>query len=425
MTKKGDTAMYSLVTSDPAETKEFIPCLDSIARDGAKKLLAEALQLEVSEYIDRHRDQKDSNGQSLVVRNGKAKPRKVTLGSGTIELQAPRVNDRRAEQKFTSQILPPYLRKSAKVESLLPILYLKGLSTNNFKDALEDFFGEGVSGLSSSSISSLKKSWENEFNAWNKRFIHDRYVYIWADGVNVKIRLGEDKKQCLLVIIGVKENGKKELIAVEAGYRESTESWQNLLRSLKERGLQEPLLAIGDGALGFWKAIRSAFPKTKEQRCWVHKIANVLDKLPKRLHSKAKELLHEMMRSPTQSDAYDSLMKFKCAYKAKYKSSYDCLEKDWPELMSFFSFSAANWDHIRTTNPIESTFATVKLRTYSTKGAGSAKSACAMAFKLMQEAEKKWLRIRGYEELKLLLSGVEFEDGVVVVNDLQQKASVS
>jgi len=410
--------MLKILTPDSQETQqEFAMSLDEIARRGAQKMLAQALELEVAEYINGNKDQRDEAGRALVVRNGKANTRKVTLGAGTVEVTAPRIHDGRSEKKFTSQILPPYLRKSPNVEALLPVLYLRGLSSNDFRPALTDLLGEGASGLSASSITSLKKSWQQDFDSWNKRLIHTKYVYIWADGVNVKIRLGEDKKLCLLVIVGVTETGIKELIAVEPGYRESTESWQMLLRSLKERGLSAPLLAIGDGALGFWNALRSVFPETEEQRCWVHKIANVLDKLPKRLQPKAKELLHEMMYAECEADAYDARKKFEVAFKLKYENAVVCLEKDWSELMRYYKYPAANWAHLRTTNPIESTFATVKLRTKITKGAGSSQAACMMAFKLMQQCEKKWRRIHGFEELPRLLSGVEYRDGLVVVND--------
>lgn len=410
------------ITANPAESQDFAQTLDEIAREGARKLLIEALGLEVAAYVDRHKNVRDENGRALVVRNGKAKPRNVTIGSGTIEVEAPRVNDRREGHAFTSAILPPYLRRSANVESLLPVLYLKGLSTNDFRDALVGILGDGASGLSSSSISALKKSWEVEFNAWKKRDIVQQYVYVWADGVNVKVRLGEDKKLCLLVVVGVNHAGHKHLLAVESGYRESEESWSHLLRSLKDRGLSAPMLAVGDGALGFWAALSTVFPSTKEQRCWVHKISNVLDKLPKKLQPKAKELLHEIMYADTASDASEARAKFEVAYGAKHEKAVECLVKDWRELTAYFSFPGSHWSHLRTTNPIESTFATVKLRTKVTKGAGSPKAAETMAFKLMQEAEKKWRRIKGHEEITKVLSGVEYRDGVVVTEHSHREA---
>jgi putative transposase len=414
--------MKELSTTHQSDKQQFMSSLDEIARQGAARMLAEALQLEVEEYISRHRDQKDRDGHALVVRNGSHKPREVMMGAGMVEIKAPRINDRREDEKFTSQILPPYLRKSPNIESLLPILYLKGLSTSDFQSALASILGEGAAGLSPSSISALKKSWERDFDEWKDRQIVQDYVYIWADGVNVSVRLGEDKKLCLLVVIGANHAGQKHLLAVEAGYRESQDSWQSVLRSLKTRGLKAPLLAIGDGALGFWAALRTIYPSTEEQRCWVHKIANVLDKLPKRLQPKAKELLHEMMMAETAADANTARETFEIAYKAKYEKAVECITKDWAELVTFFRYPGTHWQHIRTTNPIESTFATVKLRTNVTKGAGSPKAAVTMAFKLMQEAEKKWRRLRGYEEIPRLLSGVEYRDGVVVTEHSHREA---
>ena len=407
--------MLKVVTKDELLSKEEITLtLDDIARQGAQRMLAEALQLEVSEYIEKHQDEVDENGRRLVVRNGKGKTRKVTVGSGTFEVNAPRVDDRRADKKFISSIVPPYLRRSPNVESLLPLLYLRGLSTNDFKPALTEILGEDAGGLSSSSIPKLKASWQKTFNSWNKRLIHTKYVYIWADGVNVKIRLGEDKKICLLVIIGVTESGDKELIAVDPGYRESTDSWSVLLRSLKQRGMSAPLLAVGDGALGFWNAIRNVYPETKEQRCWVHKIANVLDKLPTRIQPKAKELLHEMMYAETKDEALKLRKTFESHFELKQERAVICIKKDWDQLMSFYDFPAANWTSIRTTNPIESSFATVKLRTKSTKGAGNAITACTMAFKLLQQCEMKWRKIRGHKEIKNLISGLEYKDGIMI-----------
>jgi transposase-like protein len=399
--------MLELSSVRPSDNSHFSKSLDEIVREGAKRVLIEALQLEVQEYLDRHKDCRDESGRRMVVRNGKSEPRKVTLGAGTVEVQAPRVHDRREGHHYTSNILPPYMRRSPNVECLLPLLYLKGLSTNDFQSALVGILGEGASGLSSSSISALRKSWERDFQEWSEREIAQQYVYIWADGVNVKVRLGEDKKLCLLVIIGVNHAGQKHLLAVEPGYRESEESWSMVLRSLLRRGMQAPVLAVGDGALGFWAALRAVYPTTDEQRCWVHKIANALDKLPKRLQSNAKQLLHEMMNAETAADANAALEQYELAFGAKYEKSVECLKKDWKTLTRFFSYPALHWTHIRTTNPIESTFATVKLRTTVTKGAGSPKAAATMAFKLMQEAERRWNRIRGYEEIKNVISGVE------------------
>jgi putative transposase len=419
--------MLKLVTPKGVDRKGFELSLDEIAREGAKRMLIQALNLEVEDYINQHLKEVDESGNRLVVRNGRGRPRKVTIGSGTIEVPAPRVDDKREGKKFSSFILPPYLRKSPKVESLLPILYLKGLSTNDFKSALVDFLGDGASGLSPASIVKLKKIWEDEFDQWSKRKITKNYIYVWADGVNVEIRLGEDEKLCLLVIIGVTEEGKKELIAVESGYRESTESWLAVMRSLVARGMRAPLLACGDGALGFWSALRACdgFKTTKEQRCWVHKIANVLDKFPKRLQPKAKELLHEMMRAETKADAEKDRDQFEKLYNDKYPKAVECLLKNWKQLTTYFNFPAAHWVHLRTTNPIESSFATVKLRTRVTKGAGSAKAAEAMAFKLLLECEKKWRVINSVKEIKNLLEGLEYKDGIMVATQKHHEVVAS
>ena len=413
--------MLKVVSPKGDDRKEFELSLDEIAREGARRLLQHALQLEVEDYIQRHSEVRDENGHRLVVRNGLGKPRTVTVGGGSMEVTAPRVNDRREGKKFLSAILPPYLRKSPKVESLLPVLYLKGLSTNDFKSAMEEFLGEGSMGLSPASIVKLKRVWESEFAAWEKRKITKKYVYIWADGVNVQVRLGEDKKICLLVIIGATESGDKELLAVHSGYRESKESWLTVLRSLIDRGLTAPMLAAGDGALGFWAALRSCkgFEKTEEQRCWVHKIANVLDKLPKRLQTDAKDLLHEMMKASTEADAEKVKESFKKLYSDKYPKAVECLTKSWTELTTFFHYPAQHWQHIRTTNPIESSFATVKLRTRVTKGAGSKETAAVMAFKLLDECQKKWRKLRGHEELENLLKGLEYKDGVMVTPEVK------
>lgn len=410
--------MLKLVT----ENTESIN-LDDIASMGAKKMLLHALNVEVEQYVESLKSELDEQGNRLVVRNGKGKERKLTLGSGTIDLKAPRVNDRRDGCKFTSAILPPYLRKSPKVESLLPVLYLKGISTGKMADALKEFLGEGSMGLSPASISKLLKKWEGEFEIWQKRIISKKFVYMWADGVNVQIRLGDDKKIGLLVIIGVTESGEKELLAVHPGYRESKESWLCVMRSLIERGVQAPLLAIGDGALGFWAALRECegFKTTKEQRCWVHKIANVLDSLPKRVQPDVKSLLHEMMKAPDVKSAELAKCRFESIYKDKYPKAAKCLDKDWKVLTTFFNFPAAHWQSIRSTNPIESSFASVKLRTRVTRGAGSASMASALAFKLLQECEKRWRKINSPKEITNLLNGVEYRDGIVLPRQQQNR----
>ena len=419
--------MLKVVPTKSEVRQDFELTLDEIAREGARRMLVQALNLEVEQYIQSHKNEVDENGKRLVVRNGVSKPRTITMGSGTVEIEAPRVNDRREGERFFSSILPPYLRKSPKVESLLPILYLKGLSTNDFKPALSEFLGEGTMGLSPASIVKLKKIWESEFDSWSKRNITKKYVYIWADGVNVQVRLGEDKKICLLVIIGATEDGEKELLAVHPGYRESTESWLTVLRSLIDRGLTAPMLAIGDWALGFWAALRACqgFEKTEEQRCWVHKIANVLDKLPKRLQSDAKSLLHEMMNAPTEVDSLKARQSFEKLFSEKYPKAVECLAKNWPELTTFFHYPASHWIHLRTTNPIESSFATVKLRTKVTKGAGSKETAAVMAFKLLFECQKRWRRLKGHEEIKNLLKGLEYKDGIMIPREEHHEAAAS
>jgi putative transposase len=389
--------------------------LDEYLRRGAQKMLLKALEDEVSAYIDDNSDV-DGNGHRMVVRNGQGKTRSVTTGSGVLSIEAPRINDRREGRKFTSSILPPYLRKSPKIESLLPILYLKGISTSKVADALKDFLGEDASGLSSSAVSKILKTWQKDFDEWKRRPILKKYAYIWADGVNVQIRLGDDKKLCLLVIIGVAEDGSKELLAVSPGYRESKDSWLCVMRSLVERGLHAPVLAVGDGALGFWAALRECdgFKLTKEQRCWVHKIANVLDKLPKRVQPDVKSLLHEMMKAPDVESAEKAKNRFVNIYEDKYSKAVKCLIKDWARLITFFDLPAAHWQSVRSTNPIESSFSSVKLRTRVTRGAGSSQTAGTLAFKLLLECEKKWRKLRSPELVIDVINGVDYKDGIVL-----------
>jgi len=390
--------------------------LDELARQGARKVLMQALELEVEEFIQTHKNEVDENGHRKVVRNGKGQSRSLTLSSGAIDIEAPRVNDKRVGKKFTSEILPTYLRKSPKIESLMPILYLRGVSTLKMKDTVEQFLGKGTMGSSPATVSKLIKFWERDLEQFKRRKLTKKYVYLWADGVHVKVRLGDDKKVCLLVIIGVDENGYKELLSVEQGYRESTEGWLASLRNLVDRGLNMPKVAVGDGALGFWSALRELeeFKDTKEQRCWVHKIKNVLNKLPKRVQVEAKSFLHEMMKAPDLASAELAKKNFEKVFETKYPKAVECIEKDWSELVTFFNTPAEHWVSLRTTNPIESSFASVKLRTKSTRGAGSKQSAATMAFKLLQECEKRWRPIRGWREIEKLLQGIEFKDGVMI-----------
>jgi len=386
--------------------------LDELAREGARRMLMEALEEEVAAYVEHHREARDARGHARVVRNGRARPRKVTLGSGTVELRAPRVDDRRPGAKFTSRILPPYMRRSPKVEEALPILYLRGLSGGDFKPALEGLLGEDAAGLSPSSINRLIGVWESEYAEFRERDLSDRdYVYIWVDGVHVNVRLGEQDRLCLLVMIGVRPDGTKELVAVEDGYRESKESWADLLRDLKRRGMRAPVLAIGDGALGFWAAVRDVWPETREQRDWVHRMANVLDKLPKRLQEQAKDALREMMYAATRGEAEERIAAFATDYGARFPKAVASLTRDQEKLLTFFDFPAGHWKHIRTTNPVESAFATVRLRQRVTKGPGSRSRGLMMAYKLLRMAEQRWRRLDSAEMLPLVRAGVAFVDG--------------
>src|SRR5215204_3451043 len=359
---------------------EIAVTLDDLAREGARRLIAAALRAEVADYVERFADERGEDGKRLVVRNGRARERKVTIGSGTVPVQAPRVNDKRLDedtgerQKFSSKILPAYARRSPKVNDVLPVLYLRGLSTGDFRPALEQLLGQDAAGLSPSTISRLCKDWEAEHQRFRTRSLRfHRYAYLFVDGVHVSVRLGEDDRLCLLVVIGVREDGVKELLAVEDGYRESTESWAAVMRELKARGLNEPRLVIGDGALGTWAALRDVFPTARRQACWVHKIANVLDALPKRLQTTAKSLLHEMMEAPSRRDARAALERFRVEFDAKYPKAVAKLDRDWAHLTAFYDFPAEHWRHLRTSNAIESSFATVKLRTRVTKGAAARK----------------------------------------------------
>ena len=375
-------------------------------------MLAAALQAEVDEYIQRHANEQDNNGHALVVRNGRAQERTVQCGAGELKVRAPRVHDKRAGQKFTSAILPPYMRKSPRLEEAVPVLYLRGLSTGDFGPALAVLLGEeALRGFSSTTVTRLLTLWQDEYRAWRRRSLAGKtYVYFWADGVHFNVRLEDDRLACL-VIIGVRPDGTKEVIALEDGYRESTESWKTLLRDLKRRGLPAPKLAVADGAVGFWTALKDVYPETDEQRCWVHKLANVLDKLPKRLQPRAKSHLHEIMRAEDRAAALEELDRFQEEYQAKYPKAVECLTKDVDTLFTFMDYPAAHWLHLRTTNAIESTFATVKARTRTTKGAGSRDAGLAMAFKLLTQAEKRWRRINSPHLVALVQAGVKFRDG--------------
>lgn len=392
--------------------------LTEILRDGATKIVTQAVIAELEEWIEPREGLVDESGRRLVVRNGYLPERSVLTGLGKIQVKKPRVRDRREKddrELFQSKILPPYLRKSKSVEELIPWLYLRGISTGGFTDALESVLGEGASGLSAASVTRLKKVWESELLEWEKRSLEGKkYVYMWADGIHFNIRL-EGDRQCILVLMGATEDGKKELIAVLDGYAESEQSWRTMLLDLKSRGLQfAPMLAIADGALGFWAALRKVFPSTKEQRCWVHKTANVLNYLPKKHQIKAKSMLHEIWMSSTKADAEGAFDLFIETWGAKYPKASACLEKDRDVLLAFYDFPAEHWRHIRTTNPIESTFATVRLRTKRTKGSGSRTACLAMVFKLVMLASKNWNLLAGSNLIQKVISGVQFRDGEIV-----------
>lgn len=396
---------------EDAIREEITLTLDEIIRRGAQKMLKVALEAEVENYIQKHQDKRDEAGRALVVRNGHAQERTVVCGAGSVKVKAPRVVDKREGERFTSNILPPYMRKTPQLEEAVPVLYLRGLATGDFKEALAALLGEeAIKGFSATTITRLLKVGQEEYQKWRKRPITGRYAYIWADGVHFKVRLEEEKLACL-VIIGVRHDGRKELLALEDGYRESTHSWLAVLRDLKARGLEAPKLAMADGALGFWGALGQVFTTTEGQRCWVHKIANVLDKLPKSLQPRAKGHLHEIMRAPDKATALLELKRFQQEYQAKYPKAVDCLLKDKETLFTFMHYPAAHWLHLRTTNAIESTFATVKARTRTTKGAGSRQAGLAMAFKLMQMAEKRWRKVNSAHLVPLVLTGVTFPDG--------------
>jgi len=414
-----------LITNDVAGTDpEIMQSLDELVREGAQRMIVAALELEVDEYVSKLRQLRDEDGHALVVRNGHAQERTVTLGAGPVKVRAPRVNDRRDEQSFSSRILPPFMRGSPRLEEALPVLYLRGLSTGDFVEALPVLLGPDAAGLSATTITRLTQIWQDEYVAWRKRSLAGTdYVYIWADGVYFNVRLEEDRLACL-AIMGVRADGTKEIIALEDGYRESQESWASLLRDLRRRGMPAPVLAGGDGALGFWGALRDVYPETREQRCWVHKIANVLDKLPKRLQPRAKAILHEIMRAPDRASAEEEIEHFVEEHKARYPKATECLVKDQKTMLTFFDFPAEHWLHLRTTNPIESSFATVKVRTRKTKGAGSRKAGLAMAFKLVLAAEKRWRKVNAPHLVALVRAGVEFKDGEQVLHYYQVEPSI-
>jgi len=388
--------------------------LSELLRSGARQLLEQAVNSELAEFLGEHSERRLPDGRQAVVRNGYHPEREIQTGIGGVEVKVPKVRDRSGEGVcFRSELLPPYLRRSSSVEAVLPWLYLKGVSTGDFQEALSALLGDNAKGLSASTISRLKSEWEQEYDGWSKRSLRGkRYVYLWADGVYFNIRM-EESRQCLLVLIAVDEYGKKEFLAVEDGYRESEQSWTELLADLKQRGLDvAPELGIGDGALGFWKALRKIYPETRHQRCWVHKTANVLNKLPKAVQAKAKTDLHQIWMAETREAAHEAFDSFTSRYQLKYEKAVECLLKDREELLAFYDFPAEHWKHIRSTNPIESSFATIRLRTKKTRGCISRKSGLAMVFKLGLSAEKRWKKIRGFKRLGEVIRGVKFINGV-------------
>ncbi|HUF44386.1 MAG TPA: IS256 family transposase [Aestuariivirgaceae bacterium] len=406
----------------------FSDPLTEVLRTGARTLLAQAVEAEVAAFLDGHAGARTEDGRRRVVRHGHLPEREIMTGIGPLAVRAPRVRDRAgqggARIRFTSAILPPYARRSKSLEVLLPVLYLKGVSTGDFAEALSALLGADAGGLSASSIARLKEAWAEEHARWCKRDLSARrYVYFWVDGIHVQARL-ETEAQCLLVIIGATPEGKKELVGLIDGVRESAQSWKELLLDLRRRGLaMGPELAVADGALGFWQAIEEVWPKTRGQRCWVHKTANVLNKLPKSLQVKAKRALHEIWMAETRPDAEASFDAFIETYGVKFDKAVECLMKDREALLAFYDFPAEHWKHLRTTNPIESTFATVRHRTVRSKGCLSNRTALAMIFKLAQTAEKSWRRLDGHNQLPKLIQGVKFIDGIETVRQQPQAAA--
>jgi putative transposase len=392
--------------------------LTEILKKGAQSLLKQAVEVEITEFLAQYAGLKDVQGHRQVVRNGYLPERDLQTGLGDISIQVPRTRDRSGQGiKFASALLPPYLKRTASVENLLPWLYLKGLSSGSFQEALTSLLGPHASGLSSSSICRMKETWEKELGVWQQRDLSQkRYLYFWVDGVYLEARL--EQRQCMLVVIGADEGGQKELVALRGGFRESELSWTELLLDLKGRGLTKgPELSIGDGALGFWTALQKTYGTSKKQRCWVHKTANILSKLPQKNQPRAKKMLHEIWMAETTKDATTAFDKFIETHEDVYPKATDCLQKDREALLTFYDFPAAHWHHIRTTNPIESVFATVRLRTDKTKGCLSLETGEAMTFKLIESAQKRWLKLRKPHHMSQIIRGVNFKNGIAIVQD--------
>ena len=394
--------------------------LGDVLKQGAQQLLAKAIEVEVAMLLAEYQDQKTDGVQS-VVRNGYLPERKIQTGLGELPVKVPKIRDRSGQGiKFNSALIPPYLKRSKAMEEFIPWLYLKGISTGDMQPALESLLGKGTKGLSANTVSRLKQSWEDDYDQWRKRDLSKRrFVYIWADGVYCNVRM--DDRLCLLVVIGSDDTGRKEVLAIVDGVRESEASWTEVMEQLDNQGLQmPPKLATGDGALGFWKALTKKWPSTKQQRCWVHKTANVLNKVPKSVQPKIKEALHDIWMAETREAAYKSYDSCVKRFEDKYPGAMKCLTKDKASMLAFYDFPAAHWQHIRTSNPIESVFATVRLRTTKVKNCGNRKTTLSMAYKLMITAQRKWQRLRGYKLLADVVEGVEFRNGVRVENDQLQ-----
>jgi putative transposase len=415
------TPMLRVVTVESTRG-ELTSTLDEICREGARRMLAAALELEADEYIAGLGDQLDERGRRLVTRNGHARRRTLTTAAGRVEIRAPRVNDQRVDpdtgqrRRFRSSIVPPWCRRSPKVSEVLPLLYLHGLSSGDFAPALAEFFGASA-GLSPSVITRLTAQWQNEQRAFMSRDLSDRdYVYVWVDGVHFNVRLTEDRL-CCLVIVGVRLDGTKELVAISGGHRESTESWADLLRDLKRRGMRAPVVAVGDGALGFWAALRDVWPNTREQRDWVHKVANVLDALPKSAQPTAKKMLTEIRDAEDRDHALEAARRFDAEFRPKWPKAADKIGDDLDRLLTFYDFPAEHWLHLKTSNPIESTFSTVRRRTKVTKGPGSKAAGLAMAFKLIESAQDRWRAVNGPHLVALVRAGAVFKKGVMIENN--------
>jgi putative transposase len=421
--------MLSVITDETARAELRLD-LDELAREGARRMLAAALEAEVDAYLAAAAAERDEQGRRLVVRNGHARQREILTVAGAVAVQAPRVDDRRVDPvtgqraRFRSVVLPPWCRKSPKVAEVLPLLYLHGLSTGDFAPALEGFFGSGA-GLSAPVITRLVAAWQADYQAFCQRDLSDRdYVYCWADGVHFRVRL-EQARLCCLVIVGVRADGTKELVAVADGERESTQSWAELLRDCRRRGMRAPMVAVGDGALGLWRALQDVFPATRHQRDWVHKTANVLACLPKACQAGARKALAEIRDAPDRDSARRAIEVFARDYGAKWPKAVAKVTDDAEELLTFFDYPAEHWQHLKTSNPIESTFSTVRLRTRVTKGPGSKPQGLAMAFKLLESAQQRWRAVNGPHLVALVRAGARFDKGVMVErpDDVQEVAA--